>query len=111
MSFSSREKKRALEDIAEQVRLCSICQKNTVGLSVPGEGSVDARVVFVGEAPGKQEAKSGRPFVGPAGRVLRGLIHDIGLNEGKFLSPAFSNIFPSTSRQLLPKPNMDASIC
>ncbi len=46
---------------------------------VIGEGSPDAAVMFIGEAPGKQEAKTGRPFVGAAGRVLDELLESIGL--------------------------------
>lgn len=44
---------------------------------VLGEGSHDAQIVFVGEAPGENEAKTGRPFSGAAGRVLDGLLAGI----------------------------------
>jgi uracil-DNA glycosylase len=46
---------------------------------VIGTGDPGARILFVGEAPGKQEAKSGRPFVGAAGRILDDLFASIGL--------------------------------
>jgi DNA polymerase len=46
---------------------------------VIGEGSVTAEIMFIGEAPGEMEAKTGRPFVGPAGRVLDSLLESIGL--------------------------------
>lgn len=46
---------------------------------VVGEGSLDAKVMFIGEAPGKQEAKTGRPFVGSSGKVLTELLQEIGL--------------------------------
>jgi DNA polymerase len=48
---------------------------------VPGEGSARARVVFIGEAPGREEAKTGRPFIGRSGKLLRQTIRDIGLDE------------------------------
>lgn len=48
---------------------------------VIGEGSPMAEIVFVGEAPGEAEAKSGRPFVGPAGRVLDTLLATIDLKR------------------------------
>lgn len=48
---------------------------------VIGEGSLTADIMFIGEAPGESEAKSGRPFVGPAGRVLDGLLESIGLKR------------------------------
>ena len=46
-----------------------------------GEGSPEARIMFIGEAPGRQEALKGRPFVGAAGRVLDELLESIGLKR------------------------------
>jgi uracil-DNA glycosylase family 4 len=74
-------KRASLAAIALEINGCRACRRGKVGLPVPGEGSPDAEVVFVGEAPGKKEAASGRPFVGRAGAVLRGLICDVGLAE------------------------------
>jgi len=48
---------------------------------VIGEGRPTAEVVFIGEAPGEVEAKTGRPFVGPAGRMLDSLLADVGLKR------------------------------
>lgn len=48
---------------------------------VIGEGSLDAKIMFIGEAPGENEAKSGRPFVGAAGRVLAELLGLVGLKR------------------------------
>lgn len=53
------------------------------GLPVVGEGNPDADIVFIGEAPGKQEAESGRPFVGRSGKFLRSQIHELGLDDTK----------------------------
>lgn len=75
------DKQRSLLKIAEEIARCRLCKKGGTGKAVPGEGSPDARVVFVGEAPGKEEAKAGRPFVGRSGRFLRQAIRDIGLTE------------------------------
>jgi uracil-DNA glycosylase family 4 len=49
---------------------------------VPGEGSPDARIMLVGEAPGAQEDKTGRPFVGAAGKLLDELLASVGLTRG-----------------------------
>lgn len=46
-------------------------------LPVIGEGNVDAQIMFIGEAPGEQEAKRGRPFVGASGRFLDELLQSI----------------------------------
>jgi uracil-DNA glycosylase family 4 len=46
---------------------------------VIGEGSHDSKIMFVGEAPGQNEAKTGRPFCGAAGRILDGLLEHAGI--------------------------------
>jgi uracil-DNA glycosylase len=46
---------------------------------VIGEGDVNAKIMFIGEAPGEQEAKTGRPFVGASGRLLDELLKSIDL--------------------------------
>ncbi len=48
-----------------------------------GEGDPQAQVMFIGEAPGRQEALAGRPFVGAAGKVLDSLLKSVGLDRGK----------------------------
>ena len=57
-------------------RRCALCQTRTQ--IVFGEGSPQARVVFVGEGPGAEEDRSGRPFVGPAGELLTRMIEACG---------------------------------
>lgn len=46
---------------------------------VPGDGSLRPRAIFIGEAPGVQEDRQGKPFVGASGTMLNGLLADIGL--------------------------------
>ena len=70
-----------LNEIAKEIERCDVCKKDKSGKAVPGEGNPDAEIVFVGEAPGRQEAKIGRPFVGRSGKFLRSSIKDIGLEE------------------------------
>jgi uracil-DNA glycosylase len=48
---------------------------------VMGEGNVDANVVFIGEAPGKKEDETGRPFVGASGRFLNEMLESVGMNR------------------------------
>lgn len=78
-----QEKEFELEKIARQIARCKICQQGKVGLPVPGEGSADADIVFVGEAPGKQEAECGRPFVGRAGKLLRAALAEAGIDSSQ----------------------------
>lgn len=56
-------------------------QKNNY-FPVIGEGSHFAKIMFIGEAPGENEAKNGRPFCGAAGKILDELIASIGLSRG-----------------------------
>lgn len=58
---------------------CRLCKgrKN----AVPGEGSLNAQIVFVGEAPGQQEDDQGRPFVGRSGMLLNEMLLKIGLSR------------------------------
>ncbi len=60
--------------------LAQIRRKDKV-LPVIGDGSCDARIMFVGEAPGKNEAVTGRPFCGASGRVLDEMLKHIGLDR------------------------------
>ncbi len=77
------DKKKELLKIAKEIEKCPLCKKWGTGRPVPGEGNPDARIVFIGEAPGRQEAETGRPFVGRSGRLLRATISDTGLSEGE----------------------------
>ncbi len=75
------DKKHKLLKITQEINRCALCRRGKIGKPVPGEGNPNARVVFIGEAPGKKEAETGRPFVGRAGKLLRSLIKDAGLSE------------------------------
>jgi len=77
------DKQKELDKIAREIERCEICKVGKNGKAVPGEGNPDADVVFIGEAPGKLEAVSGRPFIGRSGQLLRSLIRGIGLDDGK----------------------------
>jgi uracil-DNA glycosylase len=62
---------RTLDELRAEAAECKACDLWRTGTqTVFGEGSESAEVVFVGEQPGDQEDLAGRPFVGPAGRVL-----------------------------------------
>lgn len=77
----STKKQIALDAIAAEIVKCKLCKVGTTGLSVPGEGDANADVVFIGEAPGKNEAKTGKPFIGRAGKILRSGIASIALKD------------------------------
>ena len=71
-----------LDRVAFLVRNCTDCPLASGRThAVPGEGNPQADVMFIGEAPGFQEDRQGRPFVGPAGKLLDGLLASIGTNR------------------------------
>ncbi len=74
-------KRSALDKIAHEIETCTFCKLGKSGKAVPGEGSPNAKIMFIGEAPGKNEAKTGRPFVGRSGQLLRRAIVQLGLKE------------------------------
>jgi DNA polymerase len=70
------------ENLAQQIKSCKKCRLcETAIQAVVGEGSLDARIIFIGEAPGKNEDESGRPFVGRAGKLLNLLVEELGLKR------------------------------
>jgi DNA polymerase len=67
--------RKALEDIDRQVLACTLCPLHKQRTNaVPGEGDRSAALMFIGEAPGRDEDAQGRPFVGRAGQLLRKII-------------------------------------
>ena len=72
-----------LEKIAQEIEKCNECKVGKHGKAVPGEGNANADVMFVGEAPGRTEAETGRPFIGRSGKLLRSLINEAGLEESQ----------------------------
>jgi len=79
------------------------------GRAVFGEGPLGAPVAFVGEQPGDVEEKEGRPFVGPAGKLLRDMMQDAGLKpERSYLTNAVKHFkfVQRGKRRLHQKPNV-----
>ena len=74
---------------------------------MPGEGPPDARIVLIGEGPGYYEDKSGRPFVGPAGKFLDELLGSINLRRGDVYITNIVKCRPPNNRDPL-EPEIDA---
>lgn len=60
---------------------CRLCEHRTN--VVPGEGNPNARLMFIGEGPGQEEDRQGRPFVGRSGELLTRMIHAIGIERSE----------------------------
>jgi len=83
-NMASAEKTAELEKIADEVCRCRKCGLGSVRTNtVPGEGNSNARIMFIGEAPGADEDAQGRPFVGRAGQLLDKIITACGLNRSE----------------------------
>ncbi|MFQ6065008.1 MAG: type-4 uracil-DNA glycosylase [Candidatus Bathyarchaeia archaeon] len=75
-------KQEIMDEVASEVKACRKCglwkkRRN----AVPGEGNLDADVMFIGEAPGYWEDVKGKPFVGAAGEILDEMLLKVGLSR------------------------------
>lgn len=82
LSVISQTKSESMDDLRIQLQDCTLCElsreRNRV---VIGRGNPQAELVFVGEAPGREEDQQGQPFVGEAGRLLDRIIFAMGLSS------------------------------
>ena len=93
-----------LEEVASQVRQCTLCQLSKGrNNAVPGEGSAESEVMFIGEGPGFHEDRLGRPFVGPAGQFLDELLASIGLRREQVFIANMIKCRPPQNRDPLPE--------
>lgn len=99
--MSSKELK--LLEIVTEINQCTACSlSNTPGLHVPGEGNSEAKIVFLGEAPGATEAEKGRPFVGRAGKLLDNMIQSMDLQRSDVYILNVVKCRPPDNRRPLP---------
>jgi DNA polymerase len=103
VAASAREKEALLDEIAAEIRVCTRCELHrTRTNSVPGEGPADARIMFIGEAPGWNEDQQGRPFVGAAGKFLEELLAAAGLKRSDVFITNVVKSRPPGNRDPLP---------
>lgn len=93
----------ALSELYQEIAACQRCDlaKDRIR-AVPGEGSENAEIMFIGEAPGFHEDQQGRPFVGPAGQFLDKLITSIGLKREQVYITNVVKSRPPGNRDPLP---------
>ncbi|HEX3799883.1 MAG TPA: UdgX family uracil-DNA binding protein [Verrucomicrobiae bacterium] len=95
-----------LQKAARECRACHLWKRGTQ--TVFGEGSKAATIVFVGEQPGSDEDLAGRPFVGPAGKLLDQALSEAGIDRRQiYITNAVKHFKwePSGKRRLHKKPN------
>jgi DNA polymerase len=94
------QRTNSLADVAELIaacRKCGLCEGRT--RTVPGEGSATARLVVVGEGPGRTEDETGRPFVGRAGELLTKILAAIDLPRAQVFICNIVKCRPPENRQ------------
>ena len=95
--MTTAEKTKQLAALTETIKSCQRCPLGSTRLNaVPGEGNVDAQVMFVGEGPGFDEDRQGRPFVGRAGQLLDKMIAAMGLTREQVFIANIAKCHPMT---------------
>jgi len=103
-------RERLLSDLNERMAQECRCTLQTVTTQpVPGTGSAVAEVLFIGEAPGKNEDLQGVPFVGAAGKFLDEMLASIGLERGDIYITNIVKYRPPNNRDPLPQEIEDCS--
>ena len=93
----------ALRSLALEIKACTACPLHrSARQAVPGEGSAESGIFFLGEAPGYNEDVQGRPFVGAAGQLLDELLQGIGLDRAKVFITNVVRHRPPENRDPLP---------
>src|ERR671930_784123 len=93
-----------LRALAADIRACVACPLHrSARQAVPGEGSGESGIFFLGEAPGYNEDVQGRPFVGAAGQLLDELLAGIGLDRSKVFITNVVRHRPPENRDPLPE--------
>ncbi|MFH1552516.1 MAG: uracil-DNA glycosylase [Candidatus Omnitrophota bacterium] len=98
-----KEKKITLKGLKEEVLVCRHCALARTRTNVVfGEGSPRAELMFIGEAPGSEEDKQARPFVGRAGQLLTKIIESIGFKREDVFIANILKCRPPGNRNPLP---------
>lgn len=97
-------KKEQLKKLNEQMLECSSCVlRGTCKQVVPGDGSAEAEVLFIGEGPGQKEDELGKPFVGAAGKFLDEMLGAIKLKREDVYIANVVKCRPPQNRDPLPE--------
>lgn len=102
-------KQASLDQIAADIKSKNICPDlaKTATNLVMGVGSPDADIVFIGEAPGKNEDLRGEPFVGAAGKFLDEMLDSVGLSRNETYITNIVKYRPPNNRDPLPEEKRD----
>jgi uracil-DNA glycosylase len=99
----------SLEKIASEVIGCPLCKlSRSRRNAVPGDGQLSSKIMFIGEAPGKNEDEQGKPFVGAAGMILNQALEKAGIKRAEVFITNVVKCRPPGNR--VPE-NDERSIC
>jgi len=102
--IETTERPAALSELNVQINACRACPLGSTRThAVPGEGRIDADIMFIGEGPGYYEDQQGRPFVGAAGQFLEQLLASIGLTRRDVFIVNVVKCRPPQNRDPLPE--------
>lgn len=99
-------KEKLLQELYEPYRHCTSCPLGTLGRStvVFGEGNPEASLVFIGEGPGRDEDRLGRPFVGRSGQLLTRVLKDaLGIDRSEVFITNIVKCRPPENRKPTPQ--------
>jgi len=104
-----KTKQEKIEELALEIKACEKCPLSEGRFhAVPGIGSVEAKIVFIGEGPGAQEDKAGEPFVGAAGRFLDEMLSSSNMTRKDIFITNIVKCRPPENRDPYPE---EAQIC
>lgn len=100
---------KTLLKINEEIKSCTKCPLHkSRNKAVCGEGAISSKLMFIGEAPGLEEDKEGKPFVGEAGKLLTRLIEKMGFNRQEVYITNTVKCHPPSNRTPLEE---EVSVC
>ena len=98
------EKETTLSKLNSDMSAACLCElRHSTKNVVPGVGSADADILFIGEAPGKKEDETGEPFVGAAGKFLNEMLESVGLSRDDIYITNVVKYRPPNNRDPLPE--------
>jgi len=95
-------KQQLLDQLKQKMLSSDLPFKDTAKNLVFGEGNPDAKILFLGEAPGRNEDETGKPFIGQAGNILSQLLEGIGIKREDVFISSVLHYRPPKNRD--PKP-------
>ncbi len=101
MTIHLDKRMRKLDRLNVKISHCQLCKLSDTRIQpVTGEGILNAKLMFVGEAPGRKEDELGRPFVGRAGKILDQMLSKVGINRSDVFITNIVKCRPPDNRML-----------